>query len=147
MACVRLSQALSFKDEIERLDKGQPVPATSKLFQLTPFTDAEGILRVDGRLRHSLLSDDRKHPVILSPDCKLSELIVRAYHLRTLHGDNQVTQAAIRRQYWILQCITCFKSNAKPGEQLMGALPETRVTPGGAFKTCGLDFAGPIQLK
>lgn len=41
--------------------------------------------------------------------------------------------------------IVCQRVAAKP--QMMGQLPFEHVTPGSAFDTVGLDYAGPIMIK
>ena len=41
------------------------IKTCSSLYKLDPFLDADGILRVGGRLRRASLSDDVKFPIIL----------------------------------------------------------------------------------
>ncbi|XP_011868288.1 PREDICTED: uncharacterized protein LOC105562229, partial [Vollenhovia emeryi] len=59
---VRLVQAKHFRDEMASIEKGKPLPARSALLKLSPILDHLGVLRVGGRLKHSLLSHDEKHP-------------------------------------------------------------------------------------
>ena len=61
------------------------------------------LLRVGGRLSHSLLEEDAKHPVILPAGCHFTKLIIRDAHQSTLHGGVQLTLATLRRQYWIVK--------------------------------------------
>ena len=45
------------------------------------------------------------------------------------------------------QCVVCRRAAPKPQPQLMGELPEDRVTYIPAFNVTGMDFAGPFTLK
>ncbi|XP_029674527.1 uncharacterized protein LOC115242403 [Formica exsecta] len=120
--------------------------------------DPQGILRVGGRLKHSLLAYDERHPVILPGSSHLTRLIIEACHRRTLHGGVQLTLGSIRQQYWIPRgrqlvkevirwCVTCIRWRAASQQQIMGDLPRLRVTPARPFLSTGVDYAGPIQLR
>ena len=50
----------SIKKEIEQLKKGNQLTKNNKLYQLDVFIDADGVVKVGGRLRHSSLSDSLK---------------------------------------------------------------------------------------
>lgn len=89
------------EDEIEALTRGQPVPRRSALHNLTPFLDDEGVLRVGGRIKHSLLSYDERHPIILPADSHFTGLLISAAHQRTLHGGVQLTLGSLRQRFWI----------------------------------------------
>ena len=45
------------------------------------------------------------------------------------------------------QCMTCRQASAKTKPQMLGELPEDRVTQHPAFSTVGVDYAGPFLLK
>lgn len=51
------------------LKSGQSVSSKSSIFTLSPFPDAVGLMRVQGRLQFSGLSFDNKHPIILPHSC------------------------------------------------------------------------------
>jgi len=127
-------------------------------YSLSPFVDADGILRVRGRLKNSLLDSDGRHPVILPRDSVLSRLLISDIHTRTLHGGTQVVLATLRQQYWILggrapvsafirRCVKCARHRAATAQQMMGSLPSSRVTPTRPFLTSGVDYAGPYTLR
>ena len=78
------------------------------------------LLRVGGRLSHSLLEEDAKHPFVLPADCHFTTLLIEDAHQRTLHAGVQLTLATLRRQYWIVKgrsavkrvitaCTTCSR--------------------------------------
>ena len=116
------------------------------------------LLRVGGRLSHSLLEEDAKHPFILPADCHFTTLLIEDAHQRTLHGGVQLTLATLRRQYWIVKggsavkkviraCTTCSRYAARVPSQLMGELPKSRVRHSSPFECSGVDYAGPIHLR
>jgi hypothetical protein len=155
--CIKLVQGAQFEEDIRNLKTKKTINKSSKLKSLQPYLDEHEILRVGGRLRHANLSDDEKHPIILDHDSYLTSLIVDDAHLRTLHGGNQLMLGYLRSKYWILKakkmvksktknCLICAKHNAVARSQLMGDLPEIRVTPAKPFLHSGVDFAGPYQV-
>ena len=116
------------------------------------------LLRVGGRLSHSLLEEDAKHPLILPADCHFTTLIIRDAHQRTHHGGIQLTLATLRRQYWIVKgrsavkkviraCLACSRHAARVPTQLMGELPKARVRHSFPFERAGVDYAGPINVR
>lgn len=154
---VRTVQKYHFP-EVAILHSGQEVPAKSSLFKLSPFLDANGLLRVGGRLRHALIHYDEKHPIILPKESALSKLIVSHVHIATLHGGTQLMLSYLRRTYWILSCrllvkthiyhcVKCRRFRASASVPIMADLPATRVTPSRPFLYTGLDYAGPINLR
>lgn len=149
---------VSFSVEINRLSQGKPVDSKSKLLSLDPFIDEDGVLRVGGRLRNSLLEYDQKHPIILPKAHPFSQLIIRHEHRKNLHAGAQVILALIRQRFWIIsgkqavrselrKCVICFKVNPVHHFNKMGDLPRSRVTPSRTFSHVGIDFAGPYLVK
>ena len=54
--------------------------------QLDPFIDESDVIRVGGRLQSSRISDDCKHPILLSRKGKGSDLIIKHCHGNVAHG-------------------------------------------------------------
>lgn len=65
LALIRLAQRDEFNTEIQWLKQGMEVSRKSRLRQLFPFVDGDGILRVGGRLQNSSILYEMKHPIIL----------------------------------------------------------------------------------
>ena len=158
LRCARICQGSAFAEEITSLLVGQRVAKRSPLRALTPFLDDSGIIRVGGRIQDSHLSYDERHPVILPRDCWLSNLVIRWAHQSSLHGGVALTYSCVMRRAWIIggrqrvrayvrRCMKCARAMARPMNQLMGNLPEERVAQSRPFSKCGLDYAGPFQLK
>lgn len=155
---IRYIQRIMFAPEIAHLRAGRVESLGIALAPLTPFLDADDILRVGGRLANSGLSFERKHPAILAAH-PIVDLIVRYTHVRMCHAGVQLTLATLRQEFWLLrgrnivkriihQCIPCVRERAAISTQLMGQLPAARASPPRrAFEHCGLDYAGPVCLR
>lgn len=138
--------------------RNNTVSEKSPLKTLNPQQNEHGILIVHGRLARANFSIGRRFPMILPAKSHLSKLIIDDAHERVLHGTIQLTIARVLQEFWILNlrnevkthihnCRRCFRQCPRPLSQLMAALPEYKTTPSSAFTHCGLDFAGPIQIK
>lgn len=157
-ALQRIVQLNEFPTELSALRNKDSLPLKSKLIGLNPFIDANGIIRVGGRLKNSLLPFTQKHPAILPSNHHFTKLIIDHYHLVCLHGGIQLTLNLIRNTYWILHgrrivgahlkhCHTCVRNKPTPLTQLMGDLPHVRVRPSRPFSATGVDYAGPIDFR
>jgi len=155
---IKKTQLKYFNEEFQCLKRKSNLPKKSKLLTLNPFLDENSIIRVGGRLRHSSLLKNQKFPVILPRHSTLTEMVILDCHLKYLHSGPSLTQSILMRNFWIIRmkdavrfkikrCITCAKVAARPEFQLMGDLPASRVTPTSAFDRCGVDYAGPFNLK
>lgn len=120
--------------------------------------DEHGLLRVGGRLENASLPYQQRHPAILPGTGHLTILIIENAHITALHGGVRLTVAKLRLQYWIVggksavksrinKCVTCFRFRAAGGTQLMGNLPQPRITVSRPLTHMGVDFAGPISIK
>ncbi|XP_071581131.1 uncharacterized protein [Temnothorax nylanderi] len=151
-------QQMLFPVEYAQLESLNRISNSSKLLPLNPFLDKNGLIRVGGRLRNSAFPDDKKHPVVLAAHPLVAALI-RETHIRALHAGPQFTLHLLREHYWILRarqtiravlhkCVRCARESAKAAHELMGDLPSCRVTSTPrAFLHCGIDYAGPIQVR
>ncbi|KAF0719706.1 Integrase catalytic domain-containing protein, partial [Aphis craccivora] len=126
--------------------------------RLSPFVDPEGIIRVGGRLRHSLLTYDCKHPILLAKVSHLALLQCRRWHRISCHAGPRVVSAMVSRQFWIMslrsvihqvgnECAVCVRFDHQPPQPLMADLPSARVQQCRPFARVGIDFAGPLQLQ
>lgn len=152
---IRVVQRECFAMEIKSLELGKP--CSKQVQKLCPFLDKGGIVRVGGRLRHSNLDYDAKHPVLLPKSHRLTELIIRDFHVKNLHPGCNTTRNLLSQQFWILsakwairrvlsQCNRCFRTRPSPITPLMGDLPFCRVSQVKPFSYSGVDFAGPFLV-
>ena len=154
---VYLAQRYYFEKDISRTVSGRTLIKSSALYNLDAFL-SESLLFVGGRLKNSLLSLDEKHPLILPSESRVSKMIIKDYHARTLHGGVQLTLSTLRRQFCIIGgrqkvksvikfCHTCVRFRASEYYQKMGNLPQERVRPSRPFEQSGVDYAGPIRVR
>jgi hypothetical protein len=156
---VKIVQQEGFAEEIANLNSHKPLSIRSKILNLNPFVDQNGILRVGGRLKLAKISEDQKHQILLPKDHHVTQLIVSYIHNKTNHGGGQLTLNSLRATYWIVngrslvnaiiqKCVRCFRFKTNNIQhQLMGNLPATRITPAPPFSTAGVDFAGPVKTR
>ncbi|GBN29577.1 hypothetical protein AVEN_119816-1 [Araneus ventricosus] len=155
---LREVQVRTFGNEIHSIKQCGNVTPNSKLKSLSPFLDSQGILRVGGRLRNSILPYNSKHPILLPAKHKVTDMIIQYCHKIQFHSGPQALLYNIRQKFWPLNgrnlsrkivhsCVTCFKANPKISSQKMGDLPEDRVNPNFVFNSVGIDFAGPFYIK
>lgn len=112
-------------------------------------------IRIDRRVRSSNLTRDEQFPIVLSKNRTLAPLLVQYAHCQTKHGGNQLTLHYLRKRYWMIgakrlikniirKCPICFRLRMQTSEQLMASLPNFRTTPQRAFRSVGIDYAGPM---
>ncbi|GBN56675.1 hypothetical protein AVEN_110041-1 [Araneus ventricosus] len=148
---IRMVQEGKFQEEIKDLKRGKGVSNKSKLSSLSVFNDENGILKVDGRLKHSKLNVYSKHPIVLPTNHILTTNILVYYHKKYLHLGAQTLLYQVRQKVWpingkhnckkvIFRCITCAKNKPVLTFQIMGDLPTDRVTPNHVFNVTGIEF-------
>ncbi|XP_075153596.1 uncharacterized protein LOC142227128 [Haematobia irritans] len=154
-----VTQMVYFPDEYFRLSNDRPLPTTSKLLNLNPFIDGEGLIRVGGRLANATsLSFNEKHPIILPYESQFSRLLITFIHKITLHGGNQLMLRVLRTEFWIprsrnlirsviAKCRICAICSKRSKEQIMASLPVARTIIDRPFTRTGVDFAGPFDIK
>ncbi|XP_071631880.1 uncharacterized protein [Temnothorax longispinosus] len=155
----RLVQRDIFSQDYEALVAGRNLSSKSKLRALDPFIDDRGLIRVGGRLRHSSLSVDRKHPIVLPARHHVTGLIMCQEHVRLHHCPPEQLLSVVRYRYWplsrrrearkvIKNCLNCFRLRPTTPEVKMGDLPKQRVAGyERPFTNTGVDYAGPLQVR
>ncbi|KAJ8927208.1 hypothetical protein NQ314_020361 [Rhamnusium bicolor] len=147
--------AQSFSEDILSFRNLKWVKSNSKFSSLNPFLDNDDIIRVGGRRKHSKLTFNHKHPMLLPQRYPL-KFNYRFEYKCNLPAGPQVTLSFVR--LWLLngnqavksilhKCVPCFKAKPASISQQMGDLPYPRVNPSRIFSTCGIDYAGPFQIK
>ncbi|GIY24236.1 reverse transcriptase [Caerostris darwini] len=155
---IKSVQFIEFNNKINALKRNQALSCRSKILSLNPFLNNSGIFRVSGRLRHANIAYGHKHPILLPKRHILTNLIVRYYHEILLYAGPQLVQSSIQEHYWIIgskdvirhlirTCVKCYRIRASITNQMMSDLPTTRISPSPTFLRCGVDYAGPFQIR
>ncbi len=134
---------------------------TGCLLRLNPKNDSNGLLRMDGRLKHAdELSYDSRHPIFLPKEHVVTRLIVMEAHKQLGHGtgvEQVLTQ--LRSRFWVVKgrrvvrnvvesCVECRRRfSNKTAQQKMAPLPQPRFQSMRAFERVGVDYGGPYLTK
>ena len=153
----KMSPNLSYKQEILDLKANKQISKQSSLYQLNPFLDQHGLLRVTGRLSQSEYAFNIKHSIIHSNICYLTLLIIKFFHTKNLHAGISTLCSLLRKEVWIpkcrktckqiiSRCIKCQRYKSKPCEQKFDQLPLERIAEFNMkpFQYTGVDYLGPI---
>ncbi|XP_058448668.1 uncharacterized protein LOC131428639 [Malaya genurostris] len=151
------TQKSHFSNDINRLKEGKFVSSGSSIRLLDPYLDADGLLRVGGRIRQSKLNYDTKHQLLLPRRSIFTSLILYDAHINNFHCGPQTLLAISRQRFWIpygtsaarkitRQCVTCARMKPLPLRQQMGQLPSSRLDPQPPFSVVGIDYAGPVNI-
>ena len=131
----------------------------TRLSQLDPFLDENGLLRVGGRLGKSVFSDAVKHPIILPSKAIATDRLVQFHHQKVHHSGRTTTVGEIRQSgFWIVNinscvrnvifnCVPCRRFRGELADQKMADLPDFRTFPEGPFVYTGVDMFGPFLVK
>lgn len=153
-----LSQQFHFP-EYDLLLKGEVLPRKSILLRFNPFIDADGFLRVNGRLSNSTcLTYNEKFPKILPYSGRFTRLYLELIHKYSVHGENSLLMRVMRSEFWVPKlrnlvksvihsCKVCVLHKHKQSRQLMASLPPERSSLSRPFTNTGVDFAGPFDIK
>ncbi|XP_064462830.1 uncharacterized protein LOC135373668 [Ornithodoros turicata] len=99
--CIKQVQSDAYADEVLALSHGLALQKSSRIAELQPYLDGNGLLRLTGRLQCAEEPEQIKHPILLPKEHELTRHIVEAAHRRTLHGGLQATLSEIREKWWI----------------------------------------------
>lgn len=155
---VRTVQQEAFKEDHRSLAKGETVSKHSPLWKLDPILDADGVLRIGGRMTSAAISWDEKHPIIIPKNSHIATLLVQYYHEQVAHQGRHITEGAIRSAgLWILEgnrlissiihkCVTCRRLRGSMEKQKMSNLPADWLTQATPFTQIGLDVFGPWSV-
>lgn len=152
---IHVIQHEAFLDEIIALKSGQTVLKTSPIYDLDPYLDDTGLLRIGGRLRRSNLTTQEKNPIIIPKKSHVATLLIDHFHKEVKHQGRLFTEGAIRSAgYWIIgcrrqvnsylrRCVICKKLRGKQQQPKMADLAEVRLQPAPPFSFVGVDVFGP----
>ncbi|XP_068692435.1 uncharacterized protein [Montipora foliosa] len=149
-----MSWIRDFHQEILKSDKYPQMKSSLALCQ-----DEEGILRSQGRIGMSSLPYDTRFPILLPRSQYFTKLVILKCHDQVMHNGVAKTLVQVRSRYWIVKgrqmvksitnkCVLCKKLEGRPyGTPPTSQLPGFRLSDEFAFKSIGVDLAGPVYIK
>lgn len=152
------AQAEAFSIELASLLKNQPLAKASRIRDLHPFLDNDGILRIKTRLDNVKTSEYVRCPILLPADHRCTYLIIDRTHRRLLHSGVNDTLSELRECFWVIKgrqcvkkvlsrCKVCARFKLQPATAPTAPLPTDRVKRSHPFQVVGVDFAGPVFVK
>ena len=123
--------------------------------KLAPSCDGDGVWRVGSRLHNFVpFTSDKKMPVILPPDHRVTLLIMREAHQFAHPGHDGTLSRFHYNGYWTVraghlarnvkkQCVPCRKVDRVAMSQAMGNIPEERFVDLKPWGYCQIDLLGP----
>jgi hypothetical protein len=100
---VKNIQQQYFPAELHNLQQQKELLTSSKLLQLHPFLDKDGVIRVGGRLSHAKISSDARNPILIPKSSHLTSLLIMSTHL-----ENELQPP----QMWKLGRVICQPSRS-----------------------------------
>ena len=111
---IRMVQKRRFQKEINVMNMEKSSIKLNKnltIYSLDPFVDADGLIRVGGRLKHCHLNNSCKHPVLLAKQEKVTDLVLKWCHAKCAHGARSATSNELRRSgYWVVNGNSAVRS-------------------------------------
>ena len=153
-------QKEAFSEELADLTAGRPVSANSRLRQLSPGLDDEGVIRLEGRIDLAVgVPCSAKRPVVIPPNHDFTRLLIHHHHILAGHHGQATVLNELRQRVWVLNgraavrrswtnCQFCKNQRSLPAVPIMAGLPKARLTPTvRPFSTCGMDYFGPMDVR
>ncbi|XP_062716865.1 uncharacterized protein LOC109416846 [Aedes albopictus] len=162
---IRQEQWTSFPEEMATLTQRQKnslqtISKASKLYQLVPALDEQGVMRQNGRIGAAKnVSYNMRYPVIHPKNGVVTMLIVDKYHRAYKHANPETVVNEIRQNFEIPRlrsivrrygrhCQYCKLRKAIPSIPPMAPLPAARLAAYcRPFSYVGLDNFGPLLVK
>lgn len=156
---IKQAQGDSFQAELSYLTNQREVNKASRLYQLSPEMDEDGIIRIKGRIDEAPNVDrNLKHPAILDGSHSFTKLLLQNYHEMANHQGKELVLNEVRQKYYIpkirsainrtwYECQICKNNKSKPLVPPMGSLPVERLSSYiRPFTFTGVDFFGPMEV-
>ncbi|XP_053692624.1 uncharacterized protein LOC128741073 [Sabethes cyaneus] len=162
------SQFASFPEEMNvltanlKLEAGQPpkrIEKSSVLYKCSPILDAEGVLRLRGRMEsNEVIPFDKKFRIILSGRHEITQKLILHYYVKFGHAYRETVFNELRQKFWIQNartairratetCVWCKVHRCVPTAPMMGPLPVHRTTTHlRPFSAVGVDYLGPVEV-
>jgi hypothetical protein len=144
---------------VMRIIQQEELANQSKIFKgLVVQKATDGLYHVKTKITHRDDIGAFCFPVLLPSSHPVVTLLTRWYHVKYQHAGTQFLMSKLRQKFWILQsrrainrviykCPICLHHSNKSFQVDPATLPSSRTEESSAFRTTGVDLAGPLYLK
>ena len=155
---LQMAQRESFAELFSKLQDNSDERVKHDLAKLSPFVDSDNTIRLKGRLSKATISDDLKHPILLSAKHPAVVLIMIQMHEDNHHEGTEYVRSLVQQRLWVIglrnalrsiksKCVKCRKQAVRPIHPHMADLPKERVERNVyPFKNTGVDSFGPFEV-
>jgi hypothetical protein len=154
------NQRTSFRATLFQLRTHGLVNHDNVLACLDPFLDAQGIVRLAGRIEAVPVIYETNYQILLHPKDPITEVLAPFLHRKLTHsGGSRALLTEISKFYWVprvttllrrvaYKCVVRSWKFAKPTHQMMAPLPFLRLPTARlhAFDHSAIDVAGPYNV-
>ena len=99
----KLNQLYSINKEISELKGGHSISKSSKILNLNPVLDTDGILRADSRITNFESDEISTKPIILDANSTVTFLLIKHFHVKYYHASHEMVINELRQKYWIVE--------------------------------------------
>ena len=148
---LKITQRESFAELISKIEDHSGEKVKHELAKHSPFVDSDNTIRLMGRLSRTTISEDAKHPNLLSAKHPAVVLMLRQMHADSNHEGTEYVRSLVQQRSWVIglrnvlrsiksKCVRCRKLAVQPVHLHMADLPKERVE-GNVylFKNTGVD--------
>ena len=113
----------SFLNVSKSIANSKEISETLNIAKLSPFVEEDITIRVKGRLKHSNLDYNAKHPIFLTAKHPVVQLLLEKAHRDNLHEGTEYVRNMLQQECWIIElrnalrkiksrCIKCRHRNS-----------------------------------
>lgn len=148
-----------FNADLAALRNKRELHRGSKLWGLTSFVDLEGVLWAKGRVTRVDSQVYENTPIILDASHPAVKTLVRNYHRRYFHANNETVVNELKQKFYIVglqnrlrwltkECFVCRLSRAKADNPQMVDLSACRLAMfKRPFTETSIDYFEPMLIK
>ena len=98
----RFVQKESFPNVSKSIANSKEISKTLNIAKLSHFIEEDGTIRVKGRLKHSSLGYNAKHPILLTAKHPVVQLLLEKAHRDNLHEGTEYVRNILQQIYCII---------------------------------------------
>ena len=109
----RIVQNESFPNVSKSIADSKEISKTLNIAKLSPFINEDRTIRVKGRLKHSNLDYNAKHPILLTAKHPVVQLLLERAPRDKLHEGREYVRNMLQQKYWIIALRNALKTSSR----------------------------------